>query len=188
MESFWKKQWEAHAVGFKNGYAHFEIGGKTLKMIPGCGFGDGSHPSTQFILSLMSKCVKDKNVVDMGCGSGILSLAAKIYKPHRVIGVDIDNKALAHARKNAKINGFDISFVHTTSFSCPEKAVVFCNMIRKEQDQVLPLFLDKAESIILSGLLLTDRNERVALMKKNGFILIEEKSDGKWLALRLQKQ
>lgn len=75
---------------------------------PGLAFGTGTHPTTALCLTwLDSLDLKDKVVVDFGCGSGILSLAALKLGAKKVIGIDIDPQALQASQENAKRNGVE---------------------------------------------------------------------------------
>ena len=152
----WNEQWELHAPHFKNGLAHvnlWDYGGpdKQFCMRPGAGFGDLSHPTTQLMLHLMPKHITSP-VIDVGCGSGVLSLAAKLRGAPDVYGIDIDEEALIHARKNAKHNDLDCTFGETPvkPFKHP---LILMNMISSEQ-KVAWSSLPKWEhyTLIVSGI------------------------------------
>ncbi len=101
----WEKQWEMHAIGFKKGVLTLPIAGfGDIYLKPGPGFGDLSHPTTRLALKLMPEYVKEKEVIDIGCGSGILSLAASAMGAKNVIGIDIDLGAIRHSIENQKLN------------------------------------------------------------------------------------
>lgn len=132
----WNKQWELHAPNFSNGYAHVNLsdfGGPPLRfrMKPGAGFGDLSHPTTQLMLQLMPTHI-NQPVLDIGCGSGILSIAAKLRGAPKVIGIDIDQEALRHANENARLNGVDCVFKKTLKDRY-ESPLIVMNMISSEQ-------------------------------------------------------
>lgn len=75
---------------------------------PGLAFGTGGHPTTALCLSWLAQTnLKDMTVIDYGCGSGILAIAALKLGARRVIGVDIDPQALEASRRNAKRNNID---------------------------------------------------------------------------------
>ncbi len=76
---------------------------------PGLAFGTGTHPTTALCLNWLDKAdVKDKYVIDYGCGSGILAIAAALLGAKKVIGIDIDPQALEATQENAKRNGVTI--------------------------------------------------------------------------------
>ncbi len=79
-----------------------------LVMEPGRAFGTGSHPTTQMCVGLLEKYLKPNDrVLDVGCGTGILSLAAARLGAASVLGVDIDPEAIRAAKANAKLNGLE---------------------------------------------------------------------------------
>ena len=76
-----------------------------LRLNPGIAFGTGGHPTTRLCLEwLADQSLIGLEVLDYGCGSGILSLAAKLLGARRVVAIDIDEQALAATRANAKRN------------------------------------------------------------------------------------
>ncbi len=80
-----------------------------LILDPGLAFGTGTHPTTQLsLLWLLDNVNKDVTVLDYGCGSGILGIAAKKIGAKKVFGVDIDNQAIKSSRDNAEINNVEI--------------------------------------------------------------------------------
>ena len=181
----WNKQWELHTPYYNKGLAHVylrDYGGPDCHfyMKPGPGFGDLSHPTTKLMLQLMPKKITSP-VIDMGCGSGVLSLAAKLRGSPQVIGIDIDEKAIAHARENAKLNELDCQFEKLVkrSFRCP---LILMNMISSEQKvawNTLPKLQDY--TLILSGILVEER----APFKHYGTVLKQVELDG-WLGFKIQ--
>ncbi len=153
MSIDWIKQWELHAPNFKKGKAHLHPkGAEPFFLLPGPGFGDNSHPTTQLMLQIMPEFVKGKDVIDVGCGSGILSIAAAKMGARSVHGIDIDLEALCHAEKNAMLNNLNISFSTTYYTSCD--AVYLMNMIPLEQQEAVKSVSPSPASLwIISGLL-----------------------------------
>ncbi len=79
-----------------------------LKLDPGLAFGTGTHPSTALCLEWLDRQpLQGRFVIDMGCGSGILSIAALLLGAERVLGIDNDPQALIASRENARRNGVD---------------------------------------------------------------------------------
>jgi ribosomal protein L11 methyltransferase len=111
-EESWKDNYPAVEVG-KNlivvpYWQADETNGRTpIILDPGLTFGTGAHASTQMVMEAMEQCVKPGYIcLDLGSGSGILSLAALRLGAESAIGVDIDPKAEDIARENAAYNGF----------------------------------------------------------------------------------
>lgn len=129
MQIDWNKQWELYAPNFRGGFLCVEPYGFRLK--PGPGFGDLSHPTTRLMLSLMPDKIS-LPVVDIGCGSGVLSLAAWFAGAPKVYGIDRDEGAIEHARVNAKLNHADIFFGKVLP-EIPKRCLVLMNMISSEQ-------------------------------------------------------
>lgn len=79
-----------------------------LNIEPGLAFGTGSHPTTRLCLEMLEEYVNDEStVLDIGCGSGILSIAALLLGAKSAFGTDIDELAVKTAIENAKKNGFE---------------------------------------------------------------------------------
>jgi ribosomal protein L11 methyltransferase len=184
----WSRQWELHAADFQEGYVQFDLTPygvkKILRMQPGPGFGDLSHPTTRLVISLMGPYVKGERVIDVGCGSGILSLAADAMGADSVVGVDIDYAAIEHARKNATLNEMLIAFDFPTDEAIDfEPKVVLMNMIRSEQKVALDSLKGlKAKTYIVSGVLKSERDDYLAQTKTLGWQLEKEKEEKGWLA------
>src|SRR5882724_9121804 len=100
----WEQQWAQFSPGFRDGRAHIRLGSATLQLKAGAGFGDFSHPTTRLVLDLMAPLVKDKIVFDIGCGSGILSIAALLLGAKQAYGIDIEEEAIKHSQENAAVN------------------------------------------------------------------------------------
>jgi ribosomal protein L11 methyltransferase len=80
--------------------------GNLLELDPGQGFGTGAHPSTRLVLEeLMARLGGGEQVLDVGCGSGVLGLAALRLGASRAVGVDIEAPAIETTRRNAALNG-----------------------------------------------------------------------------------
>ncbi len=133
QEIDWEEQWKLHAPSFKEGRAHVDLGkfggpDVTFSMVPGPGFGDLSHPTTRLMLMMMPKEITSQ-VIDLGCGSGVLSLAAASRGASQVHGIDNCEESLTHARKN----GPELSFGRGLPEWELEKPLVLLNMISSEQ-------------------------------------------------------
>jgi ribosomal protein L11 methyltransferase len=84
-------------------------GRTAVRVDPGLAFGTGTHPTTQLVLRFLETTIRGgEGVLDYGCGSGILAIAAAKLGAARVDGVDVDPQALATARDNARGNGVEL--------------------------------------------------------------------------------
>ena len=92
-----------------------------LALDPGLAFGTGSHPSTRLCLRWLRQELRaGEMVLDFGCGSGILAIAAGRLGASRVIGTDIDPHALTASRANATRNGVDATFLPVDGLSATD--------------------------------------------------------------------
>lgn len=113
-EESWKKYYHTFKVGrrlvIKPSWEEYQPadGEKIIEIDPGMAFGTGIHASTRFCLRFIDQYIKgQERVVDAGCGSGILSIAAAHLGAARVFAMDIDDLAARIARENVNLNGFD---------------------------------------------------------------------------------
>ena len=188
----WSEQWSQFAEDFREGKAHIDLARfgapHTILLLPGPGFGDLSHPTTYLMLELMAHSMKNEIVLDIGCGSGILSLAGLLMGAKSAYGIDIDDDALNHARQNAALNHLDqrVHFSRTLPTN-QENSIVLINMILPEQQTALkeiPTLPKKAKLWIASGFLKSQRAEALSFCKELGLTLIEEKKKGEWLGFK----
>lgn len=129
----------------------------TIVLDPGLAFGTGSHPTTHLCLQWLGEHLQPgESVIDYGCGSGILAIAAAKLGAGRVVGVDIDPQAVASAASNASINGVDIH-VQPTTDTAPEPAdVVVANILSNPLKVLAPMLsalVRPGGRLILAGLL-----------------------------------
>lgn len=184
----WEEQWALFAENFSEGKAHIDLsrfGKKTiLELAPGPGFGDLSHPTTALMLEMMQGRVENENVLDIGTGSGILALAALLLGAKSAIGLDIDPKALAHARKNSKLNHLSVQFLKKLPRHTKPPQVCLLNMILPEQKialQDLKGYNSLAQLWITSGILKNQKREYLSLTKSWGWKLEASYSKTTWL-------
>lgn len=190
----WESQWAQFAPGFKNGRAHIDLScygtQKTLLLRPGSGFGDLSHPTTSLMLSCMAGEVEGQTILDIGCGSGILSLAALLMGAKKAIGIDIDEGALQHAELNSELNRLEERARFSQILPKRTHGVVLINMILSEQKTVLetiPNLPSRASLWIASGFLIEQRGAALAFIQELGLRLLEEKQKGEWLSLKCKR-
>ncbi|MDP1836375.1 MAG: 50S ribosomal protein L11 methyltransferase [Chlamydiales bacterium] len=167
-ETDWQAQWETHGHHFHDGHVHIDVGGQTLKLKPGPGFGDLSHPTTHLALELMSPLVPGQVVLDIGCGSGVLTLAAAMAGAKHAYGVDIEPDALLHSSENAELNSLEDLTTFARSIEINPDVVVI-NMIWSEQREAWREWAastQATQAIIASGILATEGDEYAEYMKQ----------------------
>lgn len=190
----WKAQWAAYGLNFHDGFVHVPIQKTILKLEPGPGFGDLSHPTTRLTLKLMSQNISDQTVLDMGCGSGILALGAIAMGSPFAYGIDIDPEAITHAQHNAQINGMqDQTFFCTagkfTALPNDKPLVLAMNMIRTEQEQAwkaLQPVHKKIHTCLTSGVMSEEREIYLKQCQEWGWELVQVIEEEGWLGFHLK--
>lgn len=137
-----------------------------LVLDPGLAFGTGSHPTTRLCLEWLCANIKGKeSVLDYGCGSGILGIAAARLGADPVMGVDIDDNALIAARDNAQNNQVDMALRHTREALDESFDIVVANILTNPLCVLAPLLAARVTPgghIVLSGVLASQADEVIA--------------------------
>ena len=175
-----------------------------LYLNPGLTFGTGAHPTTQLCLELLEEVLQSGDkVLDLGCGSGILAIAALAMGASRAIGIDIDPKAADVAFENAALNGIgaDRLSVYAGDVLSDKKLaarlgpgqnrVVLANIVA---DVIIPLSAKAGELMAPDGVFLTSgiidgREDEVrAALEANGFAVVKHLERGGWHAFRGERR
>ena len=169
---------------------------------PGLTFGTGAHPSTQMVMETMEDVVKPGfRCLDLGSGSGILSIAALRLGAASAVGIDIDPKAEDIARENAAYNDFAYPEFTALTGNVTEDKALMAQLASGEYDLVLvnivadviiglspilPNFLTEKSILICSGILDTRLEDVKAALTKAGLTItgIKEKEDWRCVAAR----
>lgn len=153
---------------------------------PGLAFGTGTHPTTALCLAwLDSLDLKNKRVIDFGCGSGILAIAALKLGAKEVIGIDIDPQALEASLENAKRNQVDASITLYLAGEQPNNLkadVVIANILAgplKELAKPITELVKTHGELGLSGIL-TEQAQDVCQAYKNEFMLDRITTKEEW--------
>ena len=152
---------------------------------PGLAFGTGTHPTTALCLRWLDSLeLEYSTVVDFGCGSGILGIAALKLGAQRVIGIDIDPQALLASQDNATRNdiGDKIELYLPKDQPTLEADVVIANILAaplRELCQVITAYCKPAGKLVLSGILDTQAEEISHLYSQN-FMMDPIVIDGEW--------
>ncbi len=132
-----------------------------LRLDPGLAFGTGSHPTTRLCLRWLEQhLAAGRSVIDYGCGSGVLAIAAKLLGAGPVTGVDIDPQAIVASRANATMNGVTARFEEPERFAPEPADVVVANILSNPLRMLAPLICGLARSggaVVLSGILAAQR-------------------------------
>ena len=206
-EESWKDNYPAVEVG-KNlivvpYWQAEETNGRTPVVLdPGLTFGTGAHASTQMVMETMEETVKPGfRCLDLGSGSGILSLTALRLGAASAIGVDIDPKAEDIARENAAYNGFAAPEFTALTGNVTEDKSLMNHLSQQEYDLVLvnivadviiglspilPDFLTERSTLICSGILDVRLNDVIAALEKAGLQItaVREKEDWRCVTAR----
>lgn len=155
---------------------------------PGMAFGTGTHPTTALCLAwLDQQPLNGKTIVDFGCGSGILAIAALLLGAERAIGIDIDQQALLASRENAERNGVADKLELYLPEQQPElKAdIVLANVLAgplKELATVIAGFVDQQGELVMSGILST-QTEAVMAAYQTEFEFTPPQQQAEWMML-----
>ena len=171
---------------------------------PGLTFGTGAHPSTQMVMEAMEQLVTpNASCLDLGSGSGILSIAVLRLGADRAIGVDIDPKAEDIARENAAYNGFAApKFTALTGNVTADRRLM--DTLRQEQydlvlvnivadviiglSPVLPKLLSSHSTLICSGILDTRLEDVTAALKSQGLTITSIRAKEDWRCITAKKE
>ncbi len=138
-----------------------------LVLDPGMAFGTGSHPTTRLCLEWLERTVAaDNTVLDYGCGSGILAIAAARLGAGRVAGVDIDPQAVEAARSNAERNGVQALFADSAEPVAGEYDVVVANILSNPLRVLAPAICAHVRPggrLVLSGILREQADEIIGV-------------------------
>lgn len=157
---------------------------------PGLAFGTGTHATTALCLGWLDQAdLKGKYVIDYGCGSGILAIAAALLGAERVVAVDTDPQALEATRANAKRNGVEVEAY--LPGDCPDDLcdLLIANILAGPLQNLAPRFanLCKADAdLVLSGVLQTQADE-VAESYQSWFTMQPAAAKEDWVRLTGQR-
>jgi len=185
-----------------------------IKIDPGMAFGTGTHPTTQLCLELIEKAIfdiRDSNaayrisnneyrVIDIGCGSGILSIAALKLGANKVLGVDIDEESIVNSRENAEKNEVgeelilgvgSVQEILAGKFPFKSAPLVVANILAPV---IVRLFaagmadlIEDGGSIILSGILQEQEETVLRAGQAKGLKLKRRGQVGDWVALAMSR-
>ena len=168
----------------------------SIKIDPSMAFGTGTHPSTQLCLEHLENCtLPGQPVIDVGCGSGILSIAAIKLGASHALGVDIESPAIKNTKENARLNKVDrkievglgsLENIRKGQFTISHAPVVVVNILAPV---IISLFegglsdlVATKGTLILAGIL-DEQFEKVdKVAREKGFAFIDKRSNGDWVS------
>ena len=203
----WKKHWAPELVGnnllilpcWINLNETFKDK-KIIKIDPGAAFGTGSHPSTYLCLEKMENILfSDKKVLDIGSGSGILSIAARLLGAKEVCAIDSDYLAINSTKNNFNLNFGNLNYFHTYlgSFNqvisknkLKQFDFVLCNILAEVIKEMIPNIykcLRNNGEVIFSGILNSQKDEILKILVQNNLKLLDVSSRKDWVCISAQK-
>ena len=173
-----------------------------IKIDPGMAFGTGTHPTTQLVLDLMEDMIIERapsTLIDVGCGSGILSIAALKLGVERALGVDIESASVESSRENADVNEIGEEFIIgqgsvdeilAGNFEFKSAPIVVANMLApiliRLTEAGLGTLVSPGGVLILSGIL-DEQEERIrAVAASHQLKILERRQMGDWIAFALR--
>jgi ribosomal protein L11 methyltransferase len=163
-----------------------DAGAINLKLDPGLAFGTGSHPTTRLCLRWLDENLRGgESVLDYGCGSGVLAIAAARLGTARVDGVDIDPQAVSSARDNAALNRVTAHFCLPDELVPGSYDVVVANILTNPLKGLAPLLAGRVRAggrLVLSGIL-AEQAEEVMAVYREWFVFGPTEPDEGWVRL-----
>ena len=157
-----------------------------VRLDPGLAFGTGAHATTRLCLRYLARHVaRTESVLDYGCGSGILAIAAAKLGASRVVGVDVDPQALRASADNARENGVSAQFVHADAPLAGRFTIVVANILANPLRLLAPALAARTQPrgrIALSGILAAQADDVVATYARWFDMRTEAEDDG-WVLL-----
>ena len=212
-ETNWEESWKDNYPAVEVGenlivvpyWAADETNGRTPVILdPGLTFGTGAHASTQMVMEFMEQCVKSGDrCLDLGSGSGILSIAALRLGAGSAIGVDIDPKAESIARENAAYNGFAAPRFTALTGNVTEDTDLMNRLQQQEYDLVLvnivadviiglapilPAFLTERSILLCSGILDVRLEDVKTALENAGLEIVQIKAKEDWRSIRAKRR
>ena len=153
---------------------------------PGLAFGTGAHPTTRLCLLWLEHSVRrGASVLDYGCGSGILAIAASKLGAARVVGVDIDAQAVRASAQNARANGVRAHFAHVDALAAERFAIVVANILANPLRLLAPALAGRTAAggaIALCGILAAQARD-VAAAYEPWFDVSVWRREDEWVLL-----
>ena len=166
-----------------------------INIDPGMAFGTGGHETTSLCIKNLEKYVKPHdNIIDVGCGSGILSIAASYLTDGEIKAVDLDKLAVDVSRENFTLNNLENRITVEEASLLTKETKKYNVIVANILAHIIELMLDDAYKLledggyyITSGIIKDKKNELLEKMLERGFKLVEETSDNEWYSFVVTK-
>ena len=205
--SSWKKYWRLELVGdnllvlacwlelpeeYKNK--------KVIKIDPGAAFGTGSHPTTSLCLEKLEMIsLSRKKILDIGSGSGILSIAARSFGASKIYSIDNDYLAINSTESNFRLNFGNLDNLKTylgsfdglvSKYTLKNFDFILCNILAEVIKGIIPEIRNCLKidgEVILSGILNSQKDEIIKLLKASNLRINDVSSKKDWVCVTAQK-
>ena len=166
-----------------------------INIDPGMAFGTGGHETTSLCIKNLEKYVKPHdNIIDVGCGSGILSIAASYLTDGEIKAVDLDKLAVDVSRENFTLNNLENRITVEEASLLTKETKKYNVIVANILAHIIELMLDDAYKLledggyyITSGIIKDKKDELLEKMLERGFKLVEETSDNEWYSFVVTK-
>lgn len=201
-ENNWKQYFKPIEVGNKLlirpvWVDDYNANGRTvLNLEPGIAFGTGTHETTRLCLEAIENYVDENtHMLDVGCGSGILGVAAMLLGAGDVTGVDIDKLAVKVAGENGKLNGLSAPSFNMIVGNLTDRVSGTYNLVTANivADAIIKLtpdikkFLSPTAVYIVSGIIDIREDEVLSCLNENGFSVINRRAENGWVCLECKQ-
>ena len=203
----WENEWKKYFHNFKVGKNFFIVpsweyddadiadSDKVIKIDPGMAFGTGDHATTSLCLTLLEDVIKaDDKVIDVGTGSGILSIGAYLLGARSIKATDIDELSLQVSKENFVLNGCDDEISVMPADLLKDETehydVIVANILAHIIDDMIDdayELLNENGRFIASGIIVEKQDEITAHMKECGFAIKEVLEEDGWVAILAEK-
>lgn len=164
-------------------------------IMPKMSFGTGHHQTTRLVCkNMFATDFKNKRVLDMGCGTGILTILAKHLGAKDVTGIDIDEWSVENAKENCETNHFPEINIYKGDVSSLETEnpfdVIIANINKNILKQQIPVYsktIRPGGTLFLSGFFTTDVEDLNAVASTNGFEFVATENENEWAVMVLRK-
>ena len=166
-----------------------------INIDPGMAFGTGGHETTSLCIKNLEKYVKPHdNIIDVGCGSGILSIAASYLTDGEIKAVDLDKLAVDVSRENFALNNLENRIAVEEASLLTKETKKYNIIVANILAHIIELMLDDAYKLlegggyyITSGIIKDKKDELLEKILERGFKLVEETSDNEWYSFVVTK-